>query len=139
MEEAPKAPANAGITMSDAEDIIRRQRIDKGKPPSCRPRAVDLVRNNEPIIRQLRDAGYKQEDAVLLLLDLGHEGHQPDTLRKALASVLGPWNSRDADVADSTLVADNSGQSPSTTNGDASGAVMDGGRQAVIGTERKRL
>ena len=139
MKDAPNSPANAGITLPDAEDIIRRQRIDKGKPPSCRPRAVDLVRNNEPIIRQLRDAGYKQEDAVLLLLDLGHEGHQPDTLRKALASVLGPWNRRDADVADSTLVANNSGQSPSTTNGGVFGAAMNEGGHTAIGTERKRL
>ena len=92
MKNANDAPANAGATLHDAEEIIRRQRKALGKPANYRPRALDLVRNNEMVIRQLRDAGYKQEDAVLFLLELGDEGHKPDTLRKAIASVLGPWS-----------------------------------------------
>ena len=92
MKKTPDAPANAGVTLPDAEDIIRRQRQALGKPARSKPRAVDLVLNNEPVIRQLREAGYKQEDAVLLLLELGGENHKQDTLRKAIASVLGPWS-----------------------------------------------
>ncbi|MCF8883434.1 hypothetical protein L5849_12055 [Erythrobacter sp. SN021] len=84
--------ANCRITMPDAEEIIRRQRKALGKPARSKPRAVDLVLNHEPVIRQLRESGYKQEDAVLLLLELGGENHKPDTLRKAIASVLGPWS-----------------------------------------------
>lgn len=84
--------AKSRITMPDAEEIIRRQRKALGKPARSKPRAVDLVLNHEPVIRQLREAGYKQEDAVLLLLELGGENHKPDTLRKAIASVLGPWS-----------------------------------------------
>lgn len=84
--------ANNRITMPDAEEIIRRQRQALGKPDRSKPRAVDLVLNNEPVIRQLREAGYKQEDAVLLLLAIGGENHKPDTLRKAIAAVLGPWS-----------------------------------------------
>ena len=84
--------ANSRITMPDAEEIIRRQRKALGKPARSKPRAVDLVLNNEPVIRQLREAGYKQEDAVLLLLAIGGENHKPDTLRKAIAAVVGPWS-----------------------------------------------
>lgn len=91
MKNAPNAPANSGVTLPEAEDIIRCKRKALGKPAHSRPRAVDLVLNNEPVIRELRDAGYKQEDAVLLLLELGGENHKQDTLRKAIASVLGPW------------------------------------------------
>ena len=92
MKNAPNAPANAGVTLPDAVDIIRSKRLELGKPARSRPRAVDLVLNNEPVIRQLREAGYKQEDAVLLLLELGGENHKQDTLRKVIASVLGPWS-----------------------------------------------
>lgn len=93
MKDASNFPANAGIALPDAEEIIRRQRAARGKPPlKITPLAIDLVRNNEPVIRQLREAGYKQEDAVFLLLDLGEESHKPDTLRKAIAAVLGPWS-----------------------------------------------
>lgn len=99
MTNAPNTPANAGVTLPDAEEIIRRQREAHGKPVSYRPRAIDLVRHNEPVIRQLRNAGYKQEDAVLLLLELGNEGHQPDTLRKAIAAVLGSWSTASKEPA----------------------------------------
>jgi hypothetical protein len=106
MTNAPNAPANAGVTLPDAEEIIRRQRKAHGKPVSYRPRATDLVRDNEPVIRQLRDAGYKQEDAVLLLLELGNDGHQPDTLRKAIAAVLGAWSKASEEPAPHVDVAE---------------------------------
>mgnify|MGYP003114495936 CR=1 FL=1 len=139
MKDATKAPANAGITMSDAQDIIRRQREAHGKPVTYRPRAIDLVRNNEPVIRQLRDAGYKQEDAVLLLLDLGHDGHKPDTLRKAIAGVVGPWCSNEGDTAESTPVSSHAGKDLSPSNSDVTAPAGGGAGHIAISTERKSL
>lgn len=95
MKDIIKTQAHADVSLPDAEEIIRRQRKALGKPIKSIPKAIDLVRDNEPVIRQLRAAGYKQEDAVLLLLELGNESHMPDTLRKAIAAVLGPWSSPD--------------------------------------------
>ena len=92
MKASTSWSADGQITMPNAEEIIRRQRKAFGKPARSKPRAVDLVFKNEPVIRQLREAGYKQEDAVLLLLAIGGENHKPDTLRKAIAAVLGPWS-----------------------------------------------
>ena len=77
--------------LSAAAAIIERQRRNRGKPLSRSPRAIDLVHDNLDVIKQLRDADYRQEDAVLLLLDLGNDAHKPDTLRKAIAAALGPW------------------------------------------------
>ena len=140
MKDASNFPANAGIALPDAEEIIRRQRAARGKPPlKLTPLAIDLVRNNEPVIRQLREAGYKQEDAVLLLLDLGEESHKPDTLRKAIASVLGAWNSQTQD--DAEVVADTVqtgvGTSVSSTDPECGEAAEDVAQTASIVKRRK--
>ena len=139
MKDAPNLPANAGVTLPDAKEIIRRQREAHGKPVNDRPRAIDLVRNNEPVIRQLRDAGYKQEDAVLLLLDLGDERHKPDTLRKAIASVLGSWCSNEADTAESTPVSSHAGKDLSASNSDVNAPAGGEAGHIAISTERKSL
>ncbi|MEP2726657.1 hypothetical protein [Roseibium sp.] len=105
MNGAISRQAHADVTLPDAEEIIRRQRKALGKPIKPTPKAIDLVCENEVVIRQLRTAGYKQEDAVLLLLELGNESHMPDTLRKAIAAVLGPWinpNGHTAEAAEAT-------------------------------------
>jgi len=119
MTNAPNAPANGRVTLPDAEEIIRRQREAHGKPVNYRPRAIDLVRHNEPVIRQLRDAGYKQEDAVLLLLELGNDGHQPDTLRKAIAAVIGAWSKASEDPAPPVDVAEPDDQHDGASTTDA--------------------
>lgn len=82
-------------TLEDAQEIITQGRLHRGKPARDRDRAVDAVRNKLPIIRQLRAAGHKQEDAVILILELTDDAHRPDTIRKAIAAVLGPWHADD--------------------------------------------
>lgn len=140
MKDAPNAPANAGVTLPDAEEIIRRQRAARGKPLKTTPLAIDLVRRHTPVIRQLREAGYKQEDAVLLLLELGEESHKPDTLRKAIASVLGAWSSQAQDVAEVSADTVHPGiaTSVSSTGPESSEAAEDAAQTAST-VKRKKL
>lgn len=91
MKNRSQMSSSRVANLSAAAAIIERQRRNRGKPLSRSPRAIDLVHENLDVIKQLRDADYRQEDAVLLLLDLGNDAHKPDTLRKAIAAALGPW------------------------------------------------
>ena len=79
------------LSLTEADAIVRRRREAMGKPLHDRPKAADLVRENLELIETMREAGYRQEDVVLLLLDVSDDAHKPDTLRKAIAASLGPW------------------------------------------------
>lgn len=72
--------------------IIEKARKRLGRTLSRRTTARRLVLDNLPIIEDLRERGYKQEDAVLLILELTKDAHKPDTIRKAIAAELGPWS-----------------------------------------------
>lgn len=75
----------------EALSIIRKARERLGKRETRRTPAKELVRDNLPIITELRDRGHRQEDAVLLILEVSNDAHKPDTIRKAIRSVVGDW------------------------------------------------
>lgn len=75
----------------EALSIIREARERRGKPDINRVPAQQLVRDNLTIITELRDRGHRQEDAVLLILEVSHDAHKPDTIRKAIRAIVGDW------------------------------------------------
>lgn len=102
------------VSLAEADEIVRRRRKEMGKPLHDRPKAADLVHENLALIETMREAGYRQEDVVLLLLDVSDDAHKPDTLRKAIAASLGPWVQTNQEPA-----------TASTDEADVSGSAKD--------------
>ena len=75
----------------EALSIIQKRRKRLGKTDTRRIPAQQLVRDNLTVITELRDRGHRQEDAVLLILEVSEDAHKPDTVRKAIRSVVGDW------------------------------------------------
>lgn len=85
-------PYDPPRSIEETVAIIEKARKRLGRTLSRRTTARRLVLDNLPIIEDLRERGYKQEDAVLLILELTNDAHKPDTIRKAIAAELGPWS-----------------------------------------------
>lgn len=85
--DTPKPPRSHDEALS----IIEKARRRLGKRDIRRIPAQQLVRNNLTVITELRDRGHRQEDAVLLILEVSNDAHKPDTVRKAIRSVVGDW------------------------------------------------
>ena len=85
--DTPKPPRSHDEALS----IIKKARERLGKRDTRRTPAQQLVRDNLTVITELRDRGHRQEDAVLLILEVSKDAHKPDTVRKAIRSVVGDW------------------------------------------------
>ncbi|BBC72651.1 hypothetical protein AEB_P1783 [Altererythrobacter sp. B11] len=85
--DTPKPPRSHDEALS----IIRKARQRLGKRDIRRIPAQQLVRDNLTVITELRDRGHRQEDAVLLILEVSSDAHKADTVRKAIRAVVGDW------------------------------------------------
>lgn len=76
------------------EDIVRQGREKRDLPCNNRMSADEWVERLAPAIRLLQNSGHRQEDAVILVLELSGDAHRPDTIRKAIAKAIGRWSIR---------------------------------------------
>ena len=103
--ECQGEPYDPPRSFEETVAIIAKARKRLGRTLSRRTTARRLVLDNLPIIEDLRERGYKQEDAVLLILELTNDAHKPDTIRKAIAAELGPWSNPADHAADPVQTA----------------------------------
>tara|TARA_R110002072_G_scaffold38314_20_gene111041 strand:+ start:17522 stop:17974 length:453 start_codon:yes stop_codon:yes gene_type:complete len=78
-------------SIEETLELIEKARKRLGRTLSRRTTAHRLVLDNLAIIGELRELGHRQEEAVLLILELSDDAHKPDTIRKAVRAVVGDW------------------------------------------------